>query len=341
MVRDREAQQTRGISDLAMFAMVTAKTAAGGGSASAIAEGLGASPALVSMIKAAVGATTIEDLGPYAQVSATFLASLRSRSIFAHLLDNGMARAPLRRPIRAVTANITGTIVSEGAPTPVSRITLASRSLAPQKAMALVVLSQEAIVGTSPAALMLIEGELRKGAAAAADGQFISIAGSGVSPIAATGTDAEAALVDLRTLLDVVNVTGASPALYWAMPPGVANAAATMTSLAGALAFPEMTPRGGEILGLPALVSDAVAPGTVMLIDAGGLVGEIENITIRSSGQAAVAMRDDPENVAAELVSLWQTNSTGILATMTFGLERYRSNAVAILSGVNWGGAAS
>lgn len=336
-VPDRKAD---GVSDLAIYATVVAKSAMNGVEAGAVAERIGAPASVITVAKAAVGATTAADVGLYANMVATFLASLRSQSVFMRLLSDGMVRAPLLTPIRALTVALTGSIVSEGHPTPIGRIAMNSPALKRGTARALIALSKEALASSSPAALAFVENELRKAVTAAADAAFLAIARDGLTALTASGTDAEAALADLKAMLGIVNTAGAG-ALYWVCAPDVANAASVLTGLAGSLVFPAMGPKGGEILNLPALVSDQVPPGKLFLIDAGGLAGDAETVTIEHSEAASLQMRNDPDNAAAELVSLWQTNGVAIRAGLVFGLDRCRAGSVAILEGITWGGGES
>lgn len=334
---DRKADS---VSDLAIYAAVVAKSAIAGVEAGAVAERIGAPAAVIAVAKAAVGATRASDLVPYANMVATFLASLRSQSVFIRLLDDGMVRAPLLTPIRALTVALTGNIVSEGNPTPIGRVAMSSPALKRGTARALIALSKEALASTSPAALAFVETELRKAVTAAADAAFLAIARDGLTAVTASGTDAEAALADLKAMLGIINTAGAGN-LFWICAPDVANAAAVLTGLAGSLVFPAMGPKGGEMLNLPALVSDQVPPGTLFLIDAGGLAGDAETVDIDHSEAATLQMRNDPQNAGAELVSLWQTNGVAIRAGLVFGLDRCRAGSVAILEGIAWGGAAS
>lgn len=333
-------RKSDGASDLAVYAVVVARSGSTGVEAGAVAERIGAPAAVVAVAKAAIGATTAADVGPYADMVATFLASLRSQSVFMRLLNDGMIPAPLLTPIRALTVALTGNIVSEGAPTPIGRVAMNSPALKRGTARALIALSKEVLASTSPAALAFVETELRKAVTAAADAAFLAIARDGLTALAATGTDAEAALADLKAMLGIVNTAGGGN-LFWICSPSVANAASTLTGLAGSLVFPAMGPKGGEILNLPVLVSDQVPASSLFLIDAGGLAGDAETVTIEHSEAATLQMRNDPDNAAAELVSLWQTNGVAIRAGLVFGLDRCRANAVALLEGIAWGGAAS
>lgn len=330
----------RNISELGLYAKIFAMTRGVPTSGASIAENIRAPVNVVSVFRSAVGATQADQFAPYNAMAAAFIDSLRSQSVFVRLLNDGMVRAPLLTPIRALTVALTGNIVSEGAPTPIGRVVMNSPALKRATARALIALSKEALASSSPAALAFVENELRKAVTAAADAAFLAIARDGLTELTASGTDAESALADLKALLGIVN-TAAAGNLFWVCAPDVANAASVLTGLAGSLVFPAMGPKGGEILNLPALVSDQVPPGTLFLIDAGGLAGDAETVTIEHSEAATLQMRNDPENAAAELVSLWQTNGVAIRAGLVFGLDRCRANAVAVLQGIAWGGATS
>lgn len=336
--RSQPADRFANISDLGLVARCLMLARAEGRPAAGIAEALKAPPDVIAVVKAAIGAVSLANFPPYAAVVASFLETLRSRSVFARLLADGMRRAPIMTPIRAISVAVTGTARSEGFPTPISRLVLTAPLLLPRlQAVALVALTRELVTGTSPAALSLLETELRGAVATALDATFISIVTTGAPSIASTGTDSDDALRDLRALLAVVNATGAGE-LFWVVSPDVANRASMLAGLAGSLLFPGMSPTGGSMLNVTALVSDQVPAGQVVLIDATGLVGDIDTIDIVAAEHASLQMRDDPANTAADLVNLWQSGAIAFRATAGFGLERFRANAVARLTGVGWGG---
>jgi hypothetical protein len=108
-----------------------------------------------------------------------------------------------------------------------------------------------------------------------------------------------------------------------------------------------MAPTGGTIAGIPVHVSDQ-ASTNVLLVDARGIVAASEAITLKSSNAAAIEMLDVPTSTiaggspatptAANLVSMFQTNSRAILAERFFGFALLRSNAVASVSGATYPG---
>jgi hypothetical protein len=65
------------------------------------------------------------------------------------------------------------------------------------------------------------------------------------------------------------------------------------TGIAADASFPGVTPRDRELLGLPFLVSNAVADGELHLIDAEQFAADSDAITVQTSRQGALAMADD------------------------------------------------
>ena len=131
-------------------------------------------------------------------------------------------------------------------------------------------------------------------------------------------------------MLATVNTTGGGQ-LAFMVAPDAANTASTVTDTAGARLFPNMTPTVGAILGVPAMVSDRITAGRIVLVDGTGfMVNEGAADVDRAEG-AALKMQTDPGPGAAELVALWQNNMVALRVIADFGAERVRDNAAAIL----------
>ncbi|MCP4562548.1 MAG: phage major capsid protein [Bosea sp.] len=297
-----------------------------------------------AVLKAAVGAGSLSDpafagaLDDHAEIVGAFVEALRSRSIFARLLDDGMIRLPLRTRASIIVANATGYAVGEGLPVPISAMSLAGPQLEERRAAAMVVLTSELLRSTSSAGRALLDASLKGAVADAIDAAFLGILADDITPATASGPTAADALVDLKTMLDGVNSTG-SGILLWAMSTDVANAASVLSG-PGGLVFPAMSGTGGELVNLPAAVTNALPAGTLMLIDASGIAGELETITIAMADQASVQMSttpDAPPNAAGVLTSLWQSNLVALLARAFFGAEVIRTGSVAILGEIDWG----
>lgn len=344
------------VPNTAVFALIAKHLALAKGNpaqAAMLAQATGAGSRVVDILKAAVGAAGPDDAAwagstvGYRIAVGGFMDLLRSRSVFFRLLrDGALVRVPLRTRLGVITADATGWVVGAGAAVPVSRMGLAAPTLDPVKAAAIAVLTDEMVA--SPGSEGLITRALRGAVADAVDGQFLAMIVDGASPsstpsAASSGNTAAAALADLRGLLAVVNTTG-NGALYWVASPDVANRAATLAG-DGGLTFPGMTALGGEMLGLPALVSNQVDEGSLFLIDASGIAGDSETITLDASSDTTVEMLDESlqqnalTGAGTTMVSMFETNSVAFKAVAWFGAERFRDGAVAILTDIAWGDA--
>lgn len=336
---------THASAELGLVAKYLAAAHGRRGEAAELAKAAGAPARVVGVIKAAVGAAGPDDAGwagDLRGVSSAFQEVLRSRSIFYRMLaDTALVRVPLRTRLGAVTVGATAYVAGAGKPVPLSALTLESPELSERKACGIVVVTDEIARSGDGAAQALISRELRNAVAAAVDKEFMSIIGTGVTPATASGATALAALSDLRAMLATVNTTAVGK-LYWVMSPDVANRAATLTTTTGSPVFPGLGPVGGELLMLPALVSSEVAAGTLYLVDGSGIAASSEAITLSASNEVSLEMldsalaQDSIVGTGANLVSMFQTNSTAILAKSWFGAERFRANSVAILNTIAW-----
>jgi len=146
-----------------------------------------------------------------------------------------------------------------------------------------------------------------------------------------------AALADIAAKLALVGLHAGS-ALAIVVNAQTA-ASLSVKSASGQLAFPDMTPRGGTIAGIPVLVAERVtgdSPDGVLLVDASGLVLADGGLTFDASEQAALVMDTDPATGAQQLVSMFQTNSVALRLERTFGFQRARDNAVVLLENCAW-----
>ena len=129
---------------------------------------------------------------------------------------------------------------------------------------------------------------------------------------------------------------------YYAAAADVASKASSLADSAGAAAFPAMSASGGELAGLPCVVSAGLASGTLALIDGGGIVANSDTIETRSATQADLLMSDAPSMSSsvptpATMTSLWQTNSQAFLAEVSLAAQVLRDDAIAMVTGVDWG----
>ena len=149
-------------------------------------------PEIQTVLKGAVGAGSISsgELSPlheFERMGEAYLATLRSASAFDALLPF-MRNVPFRSKIVISTSGAAGAaIVPEGAPKPISSLTLSGGELEQVKAVAITVLSRELLrLGGAPV-LDLFERELRNAVSLVPDTEFIARITSGVTPITSAG----------------------------------------------------------------------------------------------------------------------------------------------------------
>ena len=317
--------------------------------AASLAEANRAPERVVRLLKSAVAAGSWGDpgwaanLADWRVLASGFFSSLRTRSLFFRLLDDrAFQRVPLRTRIGVVTSSATGDVIGEGAAAKVSKLEVGNQGLIPVKARAMIAVTDEIARDMSQAAQSLVSGELRGAVSDAVDAEFLDrIVDTGTLASTASGDAADDARADLLAMLEEVNTTGAGR-LFWAMAPDVANKGSALATTTGADAFPDLSPEGGELLRLPAVVCSAIPAGVLHLIDASGIAADAETITLDTSQHATLEMDTAPAGGASAVqTSLWQANMTALAATAWFGCERVRDNAVASLSDIDWGAGGS
>jgi HK97 family phage major capsid protein len=303
------------------------------------AERQRAADPVVKIIKAAQPATLTTDAGwqsadgVFGSASAEFIASVGPASIFYTLA--GMSREfPLQTRVIAAATSPNAKPVADGQALPVTRADLDQFMLSPKLSGSIIVASDELLASSDGAAFAFLREEMQVAAIAAVDEVAMDTALTGITPVTATASP----LVDLRGMLGTVNTNG-SGSLMFAMSADVANVLSTMPR-----DFPELSPRGGLILNVPALVSDAVPDGRVILIDSLGFAVNQGLITVDRSNAAALQLNDAPTMdsatpTPAEVVSLFGANLTAIRVLARIGIERIRDSAVAAVDGAAsaWG----
>jgi hypothetical protein len=314
----------------------------GAGSIADTAEIQGLPERVQRVLRAAIPAGGIDLAdGAFQAISQAFSASLAPVSAFDRLLNDGAVRLPLNTRIAAVTAVVAGAAPLEGKAKPISRLSLDNRSLPPRKAVAIFVVSEELARSSEPGAAALLATELRNGVSVATNTAFLDAATGilgGITPIPSAGDP----LADCSALLDGVALAEASKP-FWIMEPSTAKRLSTWTAGA-ALLFPGMSAMGGELVGLPAIVS-SLPPGFLVLVDAAGIGLADQGVLLDRTSQATIEMDDAPladalgPTPAATLLSLWPTNSTALRGERFFSWAVLRDRAIAAVSDVNWSSA--
>jgi hypothetical protein len=201
--------------------------------------------------------------------------------------------------------------------------------------MGALVLSDELVRSAVPSATALIERELRQATAVITDAQFFSTLLSGVTPVPASGTTTTAARLDISNLLESVGL-GQTSRPYFITTSALAKNLACMGSTADTQAFPQMTPMGGVLFGVPTLVSDGILAGDIVCIDASGIGGAPGEVLLREYREGvyqAESALDSPISGSTTLVSLFQQNEVAIVCERFFAGVKLRADAVGAITG--------
>ncbi|PZS68262.1 MULTISPECIES: hypothetical protein [Stenotrophomonas maltophilia group] len=237
-----------------------------------------------------------------AALAAAYIGSIAEGSLLEQIVRYGN-RLPLNLPHVMVASGFSADVIAEGDPKVVKHMNLGLSNVSTRKAAAIIVLTNELI--RAAGGRTLFETELRKAVTRAinasvldqlTDSDTISIPGSGD------------ALADLRAGL---YMAGPSAGYVVAMPAAdVLDLSLRQENRGG------MGVRGGtfvpgvEIVAMDEITDIHVIPASQVSVLDGGL-------QVRGAEHATVTMADSPTS-PSELVSLWQTNSTGLLAERNF-----------------------
>jgi HK97 family phage major capsid protein len=222
-------------------------------------------------------------------------------------------------------------------------------------AAAISVLTEELLRLSTPAADLLVRDLLTGALVEHQDLSFVDptkAAVSGVSPasitngvtaVAASGVDAEAVRTDVKALMQkFIDAKVAPTTGVWMMNPSMALALSMMYDALGRAEFPGITMLGGTFMGFPVIVSEQIAATDISMVVASELYLSEDSILLDASREASILMDTAPNMnsgtpTAAQMVSMFQTNQQAIRAERYVHWKKRRTQAVAYVSGVNWG----
>lgn len=276
--------------------------------------------------------------GPLVQgagLAVEFLAALRDASAFDRLLVD-MRRVPPLTRFAVINAGAVGAAVNEGQVKPAGRFTLATAQVTMRKAAGYVVETAETMKMAVPGALELLERDLQAEVARVTDEIFVGILTSGLTPIASAGSTVTGIRTDLAKLLSAIDTSKQSK-LYLLCQPDIAKRLAIVADAGGQAAFPDMTPAGGTISGIPVVTSDAVPAGQLVLTDAAQLAAVNGPLELDATKYADIEMNtapDSPTSASTVKLSLFEMNAVALRCERYFGVLRLRTTAAAVVSGV-------
>lgn len=333
----------------------------------AVAREMYADDALVQKAAVAAG-TTVEGnwaanlVSEEGAVFADFVEFLRPTTILGKFGAGGI---PGLRPVDFYSPLVTqtgggeGYWVGEGKAKPLTSFGFSRRVLTPLKVANIAVLSEENIRASSPKSDVVVRDSLAAALRQRLDVDFINpdkapedgvSPGSilyGVDPIASVGTDADAVRADLGALLGAfISANNPPTSAVVIMPALVALTLSLMRNALGQREFPDITMNGGTLEGLPVITSENVTSddygAIVAIVNASDIyLADDGGIAVDTSREASLEMDNAPSHnsgtpTAAQLVSMFQTNSVAIRAERTINWARRRDSAVAWVRDVLW-----
>lgn len=289
---------------------------------------------------------------------ADFVEYLRPRTLLGQISPR-LRNLPFDTPVLVQGSGGAAKWVKEGSAKPLTQWTYTTAKMAPLKVATIAAATKETLMRASVAADTLLRDELARAVGAALDTTFVSDdaavsntspAGirNGVAAVTLTGDGTIAGIrCDIAAMLkelvgDNLSVSGA----FWVMPETLAIDLSLIANEVGNAAFPGITPQGGTLAGLPVYTSQYMptpdSNGPVVMLVKGDeiFLGDEGGIQVSMSDQASIIMDDAPDSSsatpkAAQMVSLWQTNSVGFLVERFINFQKRRAEAV-VWAQVNW-----
>ena len=314
-------------------------------------------PNVVAALKAVVPVMNLTDASVLAHTRPMFeefLELVRPRSIIDRVV--GLREVPPFIHMLRVASGAAAGWVGEGAPAPVGKFSLDREALSADRIVSLIVVTRELLQTSSPLGELAFTRELARGVAAFQDKAFIDPSfgpvpstspGSithGITPVHSSGASLAAVQADIKSLFATfVGADGALEEAVIVMAPRTALALSLLTGSGGAPAFPKLGARGGELAGVPVLVSSACeaggSPGDtfMVLFDPAQIMIADEGVSEMShSEHGSVQMNDFPSPGEQQLVSLWQNELVGIRAVRWVTWRRTSTSAVAVLDNITY-----
>lgn len=308
-------------------------------------------------------------LSDYQEISTDFIEFLRPKTLVGKFGTEGIPSLrpiPFNVKVKGQNVGSTAGWTGEGQHKPVTQGQYFDTYMDFSKLTAISVASDELLRFSSPSAAELIRNDLADAIIQKIDEDFIKINNSGITNIkpasitynfdekeagsetaqlpASVAGAAEVQIQALWTTADTNNFNPAS-AVY-ITTPAIARKLAVMTTAAGFQRFPKITPLGGDIGGIPLIVSNHVDTGAFILAFASEIwLADDGLVTIDSSNEATIIMDTNPQGIVdgdatakthQSYLNMYQSNSVAFRAERYINWKKRRANAVNVADASSW-----
>jgi HK97 family phage major capsid protein/HK97 family phage prohead protease len=311
-------------------------------------------PEVELMIKAAIAAGTTTDatwaapLVPALQnLTSEFLELLRPATVIGNMPN--LRKVPFNVSVASQTQGGTYGWVGQGKAKPLSALAFAAVTLGFAKVAGIIVLTKELVKLSSPSAEQTVRDDMIAGIAGFMDAQFIDPAvaevatvnpasiTNGTVAIASSGPTPDNARTDIKALVASF-VAGNLSTLNAVIIMSEANAFALGVALnpLGQPFFPGLGAKGGVLLGIPVITSQAAGALVILVDQRSILFADDGQVAIDVSEEASLEMDSvptEPTAAATVMVSLWQRNMIGLRAERFCSWKRARLTGVKYVSG--------
>lgn len=327
-------------------------------------------PQLQTILKAAVAAGTTSDstwagaLVDYTHFAGDFIEYLRPQTIIGKFGTGnipGLFPVPFNIQVPSQTSGGSGYWVGQGKPIPLTKTDFVNVLMTWAKLANIAVLTNDIVRFSNPAADVLVRNMLAAAIIAKGDADFVNPSVAevanvspasityGVTPVTATGVDADAVRNDVATVMGYFIAANISPSAgVWIMTATRALRLSLMRNALGQKEWPELTMLGGTFEGLPVIVSqyipNSVSGGDmIVLVNASDVyLADDGMVTIDVSREASLQMLDNPTNASADgtattMVSMFQTESIAMKAVRTINWKKKRAAAVQYIDAAHYG----
>lgn len=261
------------------------------------------------------------------------------------------------RQTGASSANWTGA----GKPAPVSKLELDQITIGYTSLTGLVYIAKQNLRFAHIDSERLIRDDMAGSLRTLADTDFVDPANSGtanikpasitngLTPVNPSGTDGDAATVDIKNVIQKIVNANLNPAeVSLIMRGDMALGLSTLKNALGQFEFPDLGPAGGTLLKLPVIPSNSVKPGDIIAVHEPSIYAALDDqVMIEMSGDASIEAldgsleqdgTDGTGSPTAGMISMFQTRMMAFLAEMYANWVVSRTNAVATIVAGNYNG---
>jgi hypothetical protein len=278
----------------------------------------------------------------YQNLTSAWMGALGNKQgvFFAVLARLLCQKVPLHAAIGIASGYVPGGIYSEAKAIVLNRMTFGRDRLTPKTAAGLAVVTREALEAVDPAAQQSLEDATSMGVIASVDGDIYNdVTGSAYPGDVASGSTAVDATKDMRgALLNVFAPGQPTSKGFWACSARTAIALAACGTSGGQQTFPDATPTGGSLLGLPLIPSPAWGDA-LTLFDGGQIAAGALGLAVDASTAGAYSAALDPSQNAGlgsgpeQLVSAFQSGSVAFRTLTAYAFALARETACYTIAG--------